>query len=148
MKQTFEICEGIIRTYIQPVVCKSPTTKEVSIEDVEVLPNKLTEHGIRNPFLSSAQKHKRPSSTHRYTCTIHAIRTEASRVLLGIVSLFFRFSKRIHYVQHSYIHTFYIHYIQHASFVKFPLSRMYLLPVGFEQLLQDCSSIVLSLYLI
>ena len=39
MKQAYELGVGINRTYIQPVVCKSPTTKEVSIDDVEVLPD-------------------------------------------------------------------------------------------------------------
>ena len=39
MKQAYELGAGINRTYIQPVVCKSPATKEVSIDDVEVLPD-------------------------------------------------------------------------------------------------------------
>ena len=37
MKQAYELGVRINRTYIQPVVCKSPTTKEVSIDGVEVL---------------------------------------------------------------------------------------------------------------
>ena len=36
MKQAFELCVVINRTYIQHALCKSPTTKEVSIEDVGV----------------------------------------------------------------------------------------------------------------
>ena len=50
MKQAFDIAVGINHTYIQPAVCKSPSTREVSIEDVEVLPDELTEQGIRNSF--------------------------------------------------------------------------------------------------
>jgi len=50
MRHAFELCVGINHTYIQPAVCKSPTAREVSIEDVEVLPDKLTEQGIHNSF--------------------------------------------------------------------------------------------------
>jgi len=50
MKHSYDIAVGINRTYIQPAVCKSPTTKEESIDDVEVLPDKLTEQGTRNSF--------------------------------------------------------------------------------------------------
>ena len=103
MKQACDIVVGINHKYIQPAVCKSPTTREVSIEDVEVLPDKLTEPGIRNYFNFCTETHKRKSSTLCYTCTIHVIRWEASGVLLGIACQFFRFNKRIHYFQHSYI---------------------------------------------
>ena len=64
MKQAFELCVGIKLTYIQPALCMSPTTKEVSIEDVEVLPDKLTEQGIRISFLRSAQKHTNGNHRH------------------------------------------------------------------------------------
>ena len=69
MKHACDIAVGINLTYIQPVVCKSPTTREVSIEDVEVLLDKLTEHGIRNTYLGSAQK--RTNDNHRHSA-IHA----------------------------------------------------------------------------
>ena len=39
MKQAYELGAGINRTYIQPVVCKSPTRIEVSIDDVQVIPD-------------------------------------------------------------------------------------------------------------
>ena len=48
IKQAFELCVVINRTYIQPALSKAPTTKEVSIEDVEVLPDKLIEQAIRS----------------------------------------------------------------------------------------------------
>ena len=69
MKQAFELCVGKNRTYIQPAVCKTRTTNVVSIEDVEVLPNKLTEQGIPNTFLGSAQEHT--NGNHRHSA-IHA----------------------------------------------------------------------------
>ena len=50
MKQAYEHGVGINRTYIQPVVSKSPTTKEVYIDDVEVLPDLLTEQGFCKSF--------------------------------------------------------------------------------------------------
>ena len=50
MKQAYELVVGIKHTYIQIAVCKSPTTKEVFVEDVEDLPDKLTEQGICNSF--------------------------------------------------------------------------------------------------
>ena len=103
MKQACDIVVGINHKYIQPAVCKSPTTREVSIEDVEVLPDKLTEPGIRNYFNFCTETHKRKSSTLCFIGTIHAIGREASCVLLGIACVFFHFSKRIHYFQHSYI---------------------------------------------
>ena len=49
------------------------------------------------------ETHKPQSSTLCYTCTNHAVRREASRVQLGNSSLFFRFNKQIHYIQHSCI---------------------------------------------
>jgi hypothetical protein len=45
MKQACDHAVGIKLTYIQPVVCKSPTTTEASTED-EVLPEKLIEQVI------------------------------------------------------------------------------------------------------
>jgi len=50
MKQAYELVVGINYTYIQIAACKSPTTKEVFIEDIEDLPVKLTEQGICNSF--------------------------------------------------------------------------------------------------
>jgi len=50
MEHAYDIAVGINHTYIQPAVCKSPTTREVSIEDVKVLLDKLTEQGTRNSF--------------------------------------------------------------------------------------------------
>jgi hypothetical protein len=145
MKHACDIAVGINHTYIQPAVCKSPTTREVSIEDVEVLLDKLTERGTSNSFYVLHRNTQRQSSALCYTCTIHAIKREASRVLLGKACLFFRFIKLIHYFQHSYI----LHTLNSRRFFRNnSIKQNVCTSVGFEQRLLDCSAIVLSLYLI
>ena len=110
MKQAFELCVVINRTYIQPALSKSPTTKEVSIENVEVLPDKLTEQGIRNSFLSSAQKHT--NGNHRHSA-IHAQSKPYEGRLHVLCSelLFFYFVLAREYITfntQTFIHSIYI----------------------------------------
>jgi len=145
MKLAYDIAVGINHTYIQPAACKSPTTREVSIEDVDVLLDKLTEQGTHNSFYVLHRNTQRQLWALCYICTTHAIKREASRVLLGIAFLLFRFTKRIHYFQHSYI----LHTLHSTRFFCYnSIKQNVSTSVGFEQRLLDCSTIVLSLYLI
>jgi len=144
LKHACDITVGINHTYLQPALSKSPTTREVSIEDVEFLPDELTEQGTSNSFYVLHRNTKIIIDTLLYRHNPR-IKREVSRVLLGIAFLFFRFIKRIHYFQHSYI----LHALHSTRFFRNnSIKPNVSTSVGFEQRFLDCSAIVLSLYLI
>ena len=145
MKHACDIAVGINHTYIQPALSKSPTTREVSIEDVEILPDELTELGTSNSFYVL---HRNTQTT--IIDTLLYMRNPRHKkgditCSAGNCFLFLRFIKRIHYFQHSYIlHTLHSTRFFRNNSIKPNVSTS----VGFEQRFLDCSAIVLSLYLI
>ena len=102
MKHACELGVGINRTYIQPVVCKSPTTTEASSED-ESPPDKLIEQVIRT---SLYDLHRNTQKTIIHTLLYrHNTRHKKGGFIFSARNCLsvFHFKKLIHYFQHSYI---------------------------------------------